>query len=52
MFHLHKWTKWKDISKHEIARRDDNAVVGHSIRQERRCKKCNKVQLRKESTYL
>ncbi len=52
MCFIHKWTKWKDRNKGRLIRQKDDSVVGNIIVQERRCKKCNKVQLRNEMVII
>lgn len=43
---FHKWGKWLDTGTGDLI--DLGVKVGTFIRQERRCLKCNKVELRLE----
>ncbi len=45
----HKWTKWQDSEKGTLRSQITTYAVGYFIQQERRCKTCNKVQLRIET---
>lgn len=51
-FIFHKWTKWEDRDRGQIAHRITKDLMGTYIEQERRCEKCNKVELREERSWL
>ena len=45
---FHKWGKWRDIARGDV--KVDGNFRGWYIRQERRCNRCGKVQLRDATT--
>lgn len=47
-FWNHEWTRWEDVSALEKFSTIHKGMTDSGIRQERRCKNCNKVQLRVE----
>ena len=50
---LHQWMQWHDIDAHTVTREDlAGRTIGMAIKQERRCCRCNQVQLRTEKTTL
>lgn len=55
MFCWHKWSKWKDKGKtrhYEVVPDTGEKITqSYGVAQERRCAKCNKLQLR-EVKYL
>lgn len=53
----HRWGKWVDGERDPIGIRyppgaDKAAVVGVSVIQERRCTRCNQLQIRHETSRL
>jgi len=46
---LHDWGAWIDIR--EGTRTMDGRVIGFYIRQERHCKRCNRVQIKLENAF-
>ena len=46
----HEWEKWEDKEEGSITNLSTKASTGICITQERRCKRCNKVELRLEKT--
>ena len=62
LFQLHSWGKWRDVGKYDIEatriisgkgqiKKELVGIVGQAIRQERRCKRCDIIQLRTEKAY-
>lgn len=49
-FLFHKWTKWVDKDSGTLAHVLHKNVIGSFITQERRCEKCDKVELRRADT--
>jgi len=45
-FWRHRWGKWIDVDEGVLRRSSDHQIVGYGIRQKRRCRYCNKVQIR------
>lgn len=43
---LHQWQRWVDIDHGKLISTITNEPVGQFITQERRCNRCEKVQLR------
>ena len=46
----HQWQRWIDISTGKIADCYSDKIIGEFIVQERRCNRCEKVQLRVAKT--
>lgn len=44
----HNYTKWTDTHSVTKSRTSDDTAVAHGVLQERRCKRCGKLQLRTE----
>ncbi len=44
----HQWRQWKDTDHGKIISTQSNEPVGVFINQERRCNRCERVQLRVE----
>jgi hypothetical protein len=49
---FHQWMQWHDIDQRQVISKEIGGSVGMAIKQERRCCRCNQVQLRTESTTL
>ena len=47
-FWQHNWSKWEDTSSGTVS--VNNKTVGRFIYQERRCSRCNKVNIQKIQT--
>lgn len=44
---FHNWGQWADIARGEECL--EGRVIGFYVRQERRCKRCGRIQIRIES---
>ena len=44
-FWKHRWTKWVETSRGIITYKDNDAVVGTAITQERQCVRCSKKEV-------
>lgn len=51
-FLFHKWTKWVDVARGKIREAGTkDEIIGAFIRQERKCERCGKAQIRDAETY-
>lgn len=41
----HKWSKWEPLQNYNVKRREDGSLVRRCYVEQRRCVKCNKVQV-------
>jgi len=48
-FHIHDYGEWKDVKTINLFLDGYQIPVGTKLVQEKRCKKCNKVKLRRVS---
>ncbi len=51
-FWSHRWSKWTDNTWSQLVRGRDDGVVGLECVQERRCEKCNALQLKSVQTRI
>jgi hypothetical protein len=48
---FHWWTKWEIVEQGPMKRRNTDSVVGYAIRQQKKCKDCNLVELKEQTVY-
>ena len=51
---LHRWGKWVELSRGQLSQVDDDGtkrVIGFWVRQERRCARCGRIQIRQETAF-
>ena len=46
----HNWSKWEETNRGDIL--IDGHKVGECIIQERKCEKCNKIEIDSQRTYV
>ena len=53
-FWRHRWSRWEDKQTLNLRRMEQpaEAIIGRSILQERRCERCNMVELRMEEATI